>query len=57
MNARMLILLVLVLLLFGLLPTWGYSSSWGYGPSGGVLLFVVIFALAMIFGKGSGRGV
>jgi hypothetical protein len=42
------LIVVLVLLLLGALPTWPYSSSWGYFPSGGlglVLLIVVILAL------------
>ena len=42
------LLVILILMLIGALPTWGYSSSWGYGPGGivGVLLIVVI-ALAL----------
>jgi uncharacterized protein DUF3309 len=42
------LIVLLVLLLLGALPTWPYSSSWGYYPSGGlglVLLIVVILAL------------
>ena len=42
------LIVILVLLLLGALPTWPYSSSWGYYPSGGlglVLLIVVILAL------------
>jgi hypothetical protein len=45
---RTVILVVLILLLLGALPTWPYSSGWGYYPSGGlglVLLIVVILAL------------
>ena len=39
-----LLVVILVLLLLGALPTWPYSSSWGYYPSGlvGVLLIVVV---------------
>jgi hypothetical protein len=38
------LVVLLILLLVGALPTWGYSSSWGYGPGGivGVLLIVVV---------------
>lgn len=38
------LIIILVLLLVGALPTWGYSGNWGYGPGGivGVLLIVVI---------------
>jgi hypothetical protein len=42
------LIVLLVLLLLGALPTWPYSSNWGYYPSGGlglVLLIVVILAL------------
>jgi hypothetical protein len=42
------LVVILVLLLLGALPTWPYSGSWGYYPSGGlglVLLIVVILAL------------
>ena len=42
------LIIILVLLLIGALPTWGYSSGWGYFPSGGlglILLIVLILAL------------
>jgi hypothetical protein len=42
------LIIILVLLLIGALPTWGYSSGWGYFPSGGlglILLIVIILAL------------
>jgi hypothetical protein len=42
------LLIVLVLLLIGALPTWPYSTGWGYYPSGGlglVLLIVLVLAL------------
>lgn len=42
------LLIILVLLLVGTLPTWPYSSGWGYYPSGGlglVLLVIIILAL------------
>ena len=43
------LLIILVLLLIGALPTWGYSRSWGRGPSGilGVVLIIVIVLLLM----------
>lgn len=43
------LVVILVLLLLGVLPTWPYSGGWGYYPSGGlglVLLIVVILALS-----------
>jgi hypothetical protein len=45
---RTILLILLVLLLIGALPTWPYSTGWGYYPSGGlglVLLIVLILAL------------
>ena len=41
------LVIILILLLVGALPTWGYSRSWGRGPSGlfGVVLIIVIVLL------------
>lgn len=43
------LLVILILLLVGAVPTWGHSRSWGYGPSGilGVILIIVIILLLM----------
>ena len=43
------LLIILILLLIGAVPSWGYSRGWGYGPSGiiGVILIVVIILLLM----------
>jgi hypothetical protein len=43
------LLILLILLLVGALPTWPYSSGWGYYPSGGfgVLLIIVVVLLAL----------
>lgn len=43
------LLILLILLLIGALPSWGYSRGWGYGPSGllGIILIVVIVLLLM----------
>jgi hypothetical protein len=46
---RTILLVVLILLLLGALPTWPYSTGWGYYPSGGlglVLVIVLILVLA-----------
>ena len=46
---NLILLIILLMLLVGALPTWPYSAGWGYYPSGGlglVLLIVVILALA-----------
>ncbi len=45
------LLVVLVLLLIGALPTWGHSRSWGYFPSGGLGLVVVIILVLVLSGR------
>lgn len=49
MSLGTILLIVLVLLLFGAIPTWPHSSGWGYGPSGilGVLLIIVLVLFLM----------
>ncbi len=42
---RTILLILLVLLLIGALPTWPYSAGWGYFPSGGLLLLIIIILL------------
>ena len=45
------ILIVLILLLVGALPTWPHSKQWGYGPSGGLGLVLVILLILVLMGK------
>ncbi|HSS98704.1 MAG TPA: DUF3309 family protein [Terriglobales bacterium] len=45
------LLIVLILLLVGALPTWPYSSGWGYYPSGGLGLVVVIVIILVLVGR------
>jgi hypothetical protein len=45
------VLVLLVLLLLGALPTWPYSRSWGYYPSGGLGLVVVIVLVLLLAGR------
>jgi hypothetical protein len=45
------LLIVLVLLLVGALPTWPYSTGWGYYPSGGLGLVVVILLVLVVLGR------
>ena len=44
-----LLLIILVLLLLGAIPSWPYSREWGYGPSGllGIILVIVVILLLM----------
>jgi hypothetical protein len=45
------LLIVLILVLVGALPTWGYSRSWGYFPSGIVGLIVVVLLILFLMGR------
>lgn len=45
------LLVLLILLLLGALPTWPYSRSWGYYPSGGLGLVVVIVLVLLLAGR------
>lgn len=45
------LLIILVLLLIGALPTWPYSSGWGYYPSGGLGLILVIVLVLALMGR------
>jgi hypothetical protein len=47
---RLLILILLILLLVGALPTWPYSAGWGYYPSGGLGLLVIILVVVLLLG-------
>lgn len=44
------ILIILILLLIGALPTWPYSSRWGFYPSGGLALIVIILLILLLTG-------
>lgn len=50
MTLSTLLLIVLILLLIGALPTWPYSRSWGYTPGGGLLVVVVVVAVLLYGG-------
>ena len=45
------LVIILVLLLIGALPTWPYSSGWGYYPSGGVGLILLILVILLLMGR------
>jgi hypothetical protein len=45
------LLIILVLLLLGALPTWPYSRAWGYYPSGGLGLVVVVVLVLLLAGR------
>lgn len=51
------LVVILILLLLGALPTWPYSSGWGYYPSGGLgLLLVIVLVLALSGIRGALKG-
>jgi hypothetical protein len=45
------LLIILILILIGALPTWPHSRGWGYYPSGGVGLIVVILVVLLVMGR------
>jgi hypothetical protein len=45
------LIIILILLLLGALPTWPYSSGWGYYPSGGLGLVLVIIIILVLLGR------
>jgi hypothetical protein len=51
MNAGTIILVILILLLVGALPTWPYSTGWGYYPSSGLGLVVLILLILLVMGR------
>ena len=51
MSLGTILLIVLILVLIGVLPTWPHSSSWGYGPSGVLGLVVVIIVVMLLMGR------
>jgi hypothetical protein len=44
----LILLIIVILLLIGALPTWGHSRKWGYGPSGGVGLLLMIVLVLLV---------
>ena len=45
------LLIILILILLGALPTWPYSRGWGYYPSGGVGLLLLILVILLLMGR------
>jgi Protein of unknown function (DUF3309) len=48
----LILVILLILLLIGALPTWPYSGNWGYYPSGGLGLILLIILIVMLLGRG-----
>jgi len=51
MTIGTILLIILVLLLIGSLPTWPYSTGWGYYPSGGLGIILVILLILLLMGR------
>jgi hypothetical protein len=51
MSLGTILLIVLILMLVGVFPTWPHSSSWGYGPTGGVGLLVIVVVVLLLLGR------
>ena len=47
---RLLILIILIILLLGALPTWPYSAGWGYYPAGGLGTILIIVLILVLLG-------
>ena len=51
MSLGTILLIVLVLALIGVIPSWPHSRSWGYGPSGGLGLVVLVLVVLVVMGR------
>ena len=45
------LLIILILILIGALPSWNHSRSWGYYPSGGIGLLLIIVIVLLLMGR------
>jgi hypothetical protein len=51
MSLGTILIIVLILLLIGALPTWPHSRGWGYYPSGGIGVVLVILLILLVLGR------
>lgn len=51
MSLGTILLIVLILMLIGAMPSWPHSRNWGYGPSGGLGLVVIIIIVLLLMGR------
>jgi hypothetical protein len=51
MTLGTILLIVLILMLLGAIPTWPHSRNWGYGPSGGLGLVVIVIVALLLMGR------
>ncbi len=51
MSLGTILLIVLILMLIGVIPTWPHSQNWGYGPSGGLGLLLIVVVVLLLTGR------
>jgi hypothetical protein len=51
MSLGTILLIVLILMLIGVVPSWPHSRNWGYGPSGGLGLVVIVLIVLLLMGR------
>jgi Protein of unknown function (DUF3309) len=51
MSLGTILLIILILLLIGAIPSWPHSKSWGYGPSGALGVVVVVLIVLLLMGR------
>jgi hypothetical protein len=51
MTLGTILLIILILMLIGAIPSWPHSKNWGYGPSGGLGLIVIILIVLVLLGR------
>lgn len=51
MSLGTILLIVLILLLIGAIPTWSHSRAWGYWPSGGLGLVIIVILILLLLGR------
>lgn len=51
MSLGTILLIVLILMLIGAIPTWPHSQNWGYMPSGGLGLVVIVLVVLLLMGR------
>lgn len=51
MSIGTIVLILLILMLIGAIPTWPHSRNWGYAPSGGLGMIVIVLVILLLMGR------
>jgi len=51
MSVGTILLIIVVLMLIGAIPTWPHSRTWGYGPSGGIGTILIVLLILLLMGR------